>query len=926
MNVFAGRYGHCQIQPVAEQLGSRWRHLSARQRCFFTTLSLLVLCWAGGVLVSAGAAPGRSVHQSGVGVKGAASHTGSLEAAAKSLRLSQWIAPSEYELSFEPDLKKFTFSGSETIKLIIDKRTGQIVLNALDLKISQASLVRVDTPDHRLDLAIEPDAKDEIVKFVASEPLEPGKYRFTCRFTGILNDKLRGFYRSSYEDDKHIKHWIATTQMEPTDARRMFPAFDEPAFKAVFKISALIDSDLTAISNAPVGAESPLSGGKKKLVAFERTPRMSSYLVALVIGNFQSTQMKQSAGVPIRVWAVAGKVPLASYALDEAVKIMQFESDYFGIAYPNKKLDLIAMPDFGPGAMENLGAITFRDTALLTDDKTGSLFEREGITGVEAHEMAHQWFGDLVTMKWWDDLWLNEAFATWMASKAVDAIHPEWREMTYVIGSRNGALGTDALKSTRAIHADVFNAAQAVEMFDNITYQKGAAVLRMLEKYVGPEIFQQGIHKYLTAHQYDNATTEDLWSAIASCTQNVPVAQIMRTFVNQPGAPLVTAALESAGNQIDLSQQRFFPLLDQPGDKSSWLVPVVMRELTQQTPAVGSGAEKQSGDRALLKTKHAQFPLSHPYKSLVANAGGLGYYRVCYAHPQLEALETDFKYLTPEEKIALLSDVGSLTLSQRVPIEDSLNFSLNLPQEHDPIIQARLTGPFYGTYWDVLPATRPLYRKLLRHYLLPLKAELGWTEKPDDSEATKSLRCSIMSMLAERGEDKQTIAEARALFAKYRADHQSVAPDLVGTIFGIVAFNGGAAEYEQIKQLWKAAKNPNDESRALYTLGSFRQPELVTKTMNMALTDAVRKQDGMGLLCSPCYHRETQAQAWAYIKAHWQQITSRFPPWSLNSLAWCCSASTPARRRQTPGPGFAPTPFPTANPPSPARSKICTYQ
>jgi puromycin-sensitive aminopeptidase len=877
-------------------------------------LILLACLSTGRLIVPVGAAPGTTGHSVGAGhLATAAKHAGSdrtgaathsnaatagghtggperAQAKQAGSRLSPFINPQEYELTFEPDLKKFTFAGGETIKLMIDKRTSQFALNASELKISDASLVQADASNHRIDLKIEPDVKNETVKFVAKETLEPGKYRFSCRFVGTLNDKLRGFYRSSYEDDKHVKHWIATTQMEPTDARRMFPCFDEPAFKAVFKISAVIDPDLTAISNAPVGAESQVSGGKKKLVAFERTPRMSSYLVALVIGNFQSTQMKQSAGVPIRVWTVAGKVPLASYALDEAVKIMKFESDYFGVSYPNKKLDLIAIPDFSAGAMENLGAITFRDTALLTDPKTGSLFEREVITSVTAHEMAHQWFGDMVTMKWWDDLWLNEAFATWMASKTVDALHPEWREMTYVIDSRNGALGTDGLKSTRAIHAIVNNPAQAVEMFDNITYQKGAAVLRMLEKYVGPDTFQKGINKYLNAHQFDNANSEDFWSAIASCTEDVPVAQIMRTFVYQPGAPLVTAGLADGGKQVDLTQQRFFPLMDQPKDKSIWLVPVVMRELTQQVPGSSADAgSKDPTDNALLKTQHEQFPLSHSYNALVANAGGLGYYRVCYAHQQLKDLETGFKYLTPEEKMALLSDCGSLTLSQKVPIEDCLNFGLNLPQEHDPIIQARLTGPFYGTYWDVLPETRPLYRKLVRHYLLPLKAQLGWSEKPDDSEPTKSLRASVMSMLAERGEDKQTIAEARALFAKYLADHKSVSPNLVGTVFSIVAFNGGAAEYGQMKQLYKSAKNPADETRALYMLSSFRRPELLLRTMNMALTNEVRTQDGLGLLCGCCQHRETQTQAWAYIKAHWKQITSRFPPFDLRGLAWCCS-------------------------------------
>ncbi|MBX9725253.1 MAG: M1 family metallopeptidase, partial [Candidatus Obscuribacterales bacterium] len=346
-------------------------------------------------------------------------------------RLPKNAIPSNYELSFEPNLSKFTFTGSESVKLQIMSATKEIEMNALELKISAAQIIPADAASgtsSARDLEIKLEPETQKVRFIAKEPIAPGTYELKCKFEGTLNNQLRGFYRSGYTDESHNKAWLAATQMEPTDARRMFPAFDEPAYKAVFHIKAIINKNFVAISNAPVEHEETTAD--KKIVTFEPSPKMSTYLMALVIGDLKCTGETRGANVPIRVWAVSGKEHLGKYALSEAGKILDFQAKYFGVPYLGKKLDLIALPEFSAGAMENIGAITYHDSELLLDEKTGSSFQKESIFGTTAHEMAHQWFGDLVTMAWWDDLWLNESFATWMCTKVEDALHPEWRTMT----------------------------------------------------------------------------------------------------------------------------------------------------------------------------------------------------------------------------------------------------------------------------------------------------------------------------------------------------------------------------------------------------------------------------------------------------------------------------------------------------------------
>ena len=825
-----------------------------------------------------------------------------------SLRLPRFALPVHYDLQFEPDMKTFTFKGSEQITIVVSSETKTLVLNAAELSISDASIVQA------LDVAsgmsvlpggterkvlvqgtiqrptIELDAAKELVKLQFKSALAPGRYVLNCHFKGSLNDDLRGFYRSAYVDNG-VTHFLCATQMEPTDARRMFPSFDEPDFKATYQITATVDSNLTAISNAPI-AKTDKQGNGKKVVKFEVTPKMSSYLVALIIGDLKSSATKVSNGIPITVWTTPGKEHLAEYALNTAAEILPVQEKYFGIPYPGKKLDLIALPDFDAGAMENLGAITFREARLLVDNKTGTSFLKRTIASIEAHEMAHQWFGDLVTMRWWDDLWLNEAFATWMATKTVNIIHPEWRFLAKFVGVRNDAMGDDQLQSTRAIHAHVSNPAQAVEMFDGITYEKGASILRMLEVFVGVDTFQKGIHDYLSSHAFGNAMTEELWKAIATASgDSVAVPEVMKAWVYQAGFPLLTVGAQAPEQPVNLDQSRYFEASDAPASKTLWQIPIVFHRLGDavNTKASSQSVDSNAADTKLLATVHDTFEPAAGKGSLFANKDGSGFFRVRYAQQDFRAIADKFALLSPEERLAFLSDTGALAESGKVPVENILDLLLKIRDEKDPLVLAQLVIVLKSPYTSMNADSMAAYQKLVCSLLGPLKQQYGWQATDGEPELTKDLRIEVLKLLGTYGQDKATITEANDRYHQYMHDHSSVNPDLVPAILNIVAFNGAQPEYDEMETAWKSSKAPEDEKRFLRTLTEFKRSELIAKTLDLVVSGQIRAQDSPGILGSMLEQVESQEQAWAFTKQNWVKILKLFPPTSMRKVAASCS-------------------------------------
>src|SRR5580693_3208975 len=554
-------------------------------------------------------------------------------------RLPETARPENYKLTFTPDLKNAKFEGDETITLRVLKPTSEITLNAVDIDFHEVTIASGGTTQ---TATVTPEKGKEMVVVSVAKPLAAGPATIHITYTGILNSEMRGLYLG--KDDQGRKY--AASQFEATDARRAFPSFDEPDYKATFDITAVADKDQVAISNYKVVSDTP-GPGEKHTVKFATTAKMSAYLAALVVGNFEYIEGSVD-GIPIRVYSTPGKKEMGKFALDAAEYIVGYYDKYFGIKYPYGKLDLIGLPDFSAGAMENVGCITFREVILLIDEKQGSIDLKKTIASVTAHEIAHMWFGDLVTMKWWDDVWLNEGFASWMAFKPMEAWKPEWNLQTDAVSSSTGAMDTDSLSSTRAIEAHAETPAQIQELFDNITYNKAAAVLSMVEGDVGRDVFRKGVNSYLEKYSYSNATSEDFWNEIAQVSHQ-PVDRIMESFVKQPGVPLVTlrTACNDGKTKVTLSQQRYFSdrATFEAGSKEQWQIPVCLK--------MGKDEKCQ-----LLGSKPQELVFPGCGTAIFGNAGARGYYRSGYDAENLKLISSSAERdLSAGERYLLLNDV-----------------------------------------------------------------------------------------------------------------------------------------------------------------------------------------------------------------------------------------------------------------------------
>lgn len=792
-----------------------------------------------------------------------------------SYRLPDCAHPVSYEMEFSPNPQQGSFSGKALIKIDVTKSCRRLLLNAKDLKIQKSSIT--GGAIKRLTSAVVYDNKQEraILEFAGEIP--PGQYNLSLAFTGVLNDTLNGFYRSKYVDHSGKSHYLAVTQMEPTSARRMFPCFDEPDQKASFKITAVIDPSETAISNAPVEKEYVDSARRKKIVRFEPTPRMSTYLVALLIGEFKPNEATLVEGVPIRVWAVDHDPSLGNYARDTAAKILPYLNAYFRIPYPWKKLDLVAIPDFEAGAMENPGAITFREKLLIVDESGASLDTKQSLASVVAHEMAHMWFGDLVTMKWWDDLWLNEAFATWMSVKAVDNVRPEWKFLSQFGSERQWAMVTDSLHSSRAIHAGVKDPNEALQMFDEITYSKGASILRMLEVFLSESVFQDGIHNYLKKHEYGNASTNGLWQAL-SAASGQPVSKIMDCWTNQAGYPLVSLTESASPDKLEVKQEKFF--LNGTQGKELWQVPLRFRS------SGAPGVDKNKAESTkLLSERNGSLELKDGPELLTANAGGCGFYRVSYPPKILQSIATKVESdLTAGERVSLLSDQYALAVSGRIGVGEYLKILSAFRTDDDAVVWETLLSQLAKLDMFVEPAQKAQYQAFVRFLLSDIHKALGWEAGKDDSAMTRMIRGQVIGMLGTIGQDKQVISMARLHFLKYVHKPASVNPDLLDAITSIVAYNGNAKDFEAIRVLWKKAGNPEVEKRNLFALSGFREPILIKRCLDMSLASEVRSQDQPHLLRSLLHNHEARYLAWEFMTKNWARINKQYPQQMISGL------------------------------------------
>ena len=772
-------------------------------------------------------------------------------------RLPRSVAPRRYDLTLEPDLKRASFTGHVDIQVEVLEPVSEIVLNALELDISSAEVAGVGVGTVVLDESTE----RATISFDAT--VEPGEHTLRLDFTGTINDMLRGFYRSTFTDDDGTEQVIATTQFESTDARRAFPCWDEPDRKAVFGVTLVVAEGLTAVSNSPIVEETSLDDGRRR-VKFSDSMKMSTYLVAFVVGPLEVTAPVDVDGTPLRVVCVPGKSNLAGFGLDIAAHSLRYFAKYFGIGYPGEKLDLIALPDFAMGAMENLGAVTFRENLLLIDPERATRNELERVADVVAHEVAHMWFGDLVTMKWWNGIWLNEAFATFMELLCVDDFRPEWdRWVTFGL-TRGNAMVTDALASTRPVEFPVHAPEEAEGMFDVLTYQKGGGVLRMLEQYLGAEAFRSGIVRYIDTHRYGNTETTDLWDAIEAATGE-PARATMDTWIFQGGYPVVSVEA-GEGAEILLSQKRFRYV--EHNDESLWQVPVLLRagiagEVVQQ--------------RVLLTEREATVTLPGKPDWVVVNAGGHGVYRVRYTPELLRALTTQLSSLDKLERFNLVSDTWASVLAGTTAVAEFVELLRLFREETDPAVWGTI-GSALSILRRVTPeADRPVFARFVGDLVRPQFERLGWDRKDGETELDSELRANLIGLLGWHGEDAAVLEAARELHDRYLADTSTVDPNVAEAVSTLVARTGGEAEFQQALDRWRNPTTPQEKVRYLYNLADFPNPGLARRALDLAITE-VRTQNGPFVIALVLIGPDNTGLAWEFIEEHWDELLERFTP------------------------------------------------
>ncbi len=779
-------------------------------------------------------------------------------------RLPGTVVPEHYDLAFTIDLAHERFAGQEAIRVRVGRATRTIVLNALDLDLSDASVQAGSTQQ---TAAVLLDAGAQTATLTLVRPVDAGTAEIRVRFAGKLNTQLRGLYLS-----RTARRAYAITQFESTDARRAFPCFDEPSLKATFTLTATVDRGDTVVTNGPLLSDRPGPGATEHTLRFGTSPRMSSYLVAMAVGDFRCLAGSQDR-VPIRVCATPEKSSLGRIALDSAEAVLKFYDTYFAMSYPFGKLDLVAVPDFAAGAMENTAAIFFRETDLLADAGTASVAARKNIASTVAHEMAHQWFGDLVTMAWWDDLWLNEGFATWMSSHPLAAWKPEWHIEVDDAADTQQALALDSLKSTHPIRAEVETPAEIEAAFDTITYEKGSAVLRMVEHYVGADVFRRAVNRYLRAHAYGNATSEDFWSAVAA-ESGRPVDRIIPAFIQQPGVPLVEVGPLVCGprgseTSATFRQSRF--ALEATGDDDRlWQIPIAYAVDAARPP----DASPQSfllGERSQTQT------IAHGCAPWVfANVGAEGYYRTAYPQEMLKALAPSvLTALTPPERLSLVEDEWALVRAGRRAVTDFLTIAAGFGRETTSGVVSLVMDHerFVSTYLTDA-TTRPALAAFVRQQFRGAFDTLGIDAGPGESDDRRALRPIVISALGLTGEDAALAAKAREAVDRALAGGPPLEPSAATALVTVAAAHGDAALYDALAAAADRATSPEEHNRYLYALTAFRDPALIERALGETRS-RVRSQDTSLYLARFFANPAARDRAWRFVKDSWTALAPK---------------------------------------------------
>ena len=788
------------------------------------------------------------------------------------------VRPSRYKLWLQPNFTEFSFAGEETIEVEVMEPTYQIQLNSVEIDIQSATLSRGGSSHPASEIIL--DTKRETATLSFTEAIPAGTASLNLVFSGELNDKLRGFYLSQHAGQDGETRYLAATQFEATDARRAFPCWDEPAHKARFQVTLVVPEDLVALSNTPVAEEKPAGSGLRS-VRFAESPVMSTYLLAFIVGDLTHIEQEAVNNTKVSVWTTAGKEEQGRFALETSAKLLSFFNEYFGIPYPLEKLDHIAIPDFAAGAMENWGCITYRETALLVDPDNSSAGTRQRVAEVVAHEMAHMWFGDLVTMQWWDDLWLNESFASWMGTKAVDWAFPEWRMWTQFVNmDTNRALSLDGLKNSHPIEQEVKDPAEVSQLFDAISYSKGASVIRMLEQFLSPETFREGLRQYISANKYQNARTADLWAALENASQQ-PVTSIMGTWTGQMGYPVLQVDTQSGsgGRELVLSQERF--LYDRSSEEAPedtvWQIPVGLAQ-------GGASQTISPGISMVMSERQSRIPLaatgtdSSADQWFKVNPLQTGFFRVNYSPEDWERLLPVISSLElpATDRLGLQNDAYALSRAGILPVSQFLTVAAVYQNEDDASVWSDLASNLRDVENLIANESyHQAYRSLARELFRPAAARIGWDPRPGEGHLDALLRSTVLSQAGNYG-DTEVLEEARGRFSRYLQDPASLHPDLRGLVYSLAAQTGERDTYDQLWELAKNTELQEEHIRLLLSLARFSSADLLQETLARSLTDDVRSQDTITLVSAVAGNIQGRELAWSFVKDRWEEFDRRY--------------------------------------------------
>ena len=779
-------------------------------------------------------------------------------------RLPKSTYPNRYEIELDVDLDNFSYTGAQKVDLNVVEATNNIVLNSVGIEVTKA---KIQTTKQDIPLKVNYIEEDEKIVFESQETLSEGVYELYIEFNSEITDDLKGFYKSSYMSEDGEKKWIATTQFEPTAARSAFPCWDEPEYKAIFSMTIITDEKYLRVSNEMVVEEEKVENNKLR-TKFADSMKMSSYLVAFVIGDLEATVVGKSKTTDIRIIHRPGFSHQTSYAGTAAIKLLDFFEDYYKIPYPGTKLDLIAIPDFAMGAMENVGAVTFRENLLLFDKDKATRSELDRSITVIAHELAHMWFGDLVTMKWWDGIWLNEAFASLMEVIASYNTYPEFKQWNAMNMSRTAGFSIDSLENSRPVEFDVETPDQAEEMFDVLTYEKGSTVLRMFQMFIGEEAFQNGVEAYLNKFKFENTNSSDLWDALSEAS-NQPLNKILPFWIREKGYPFLQ--VDCSNNFLTIKQKPFL-LKNVETDKNN------IKPVPVQIKFLDTGNE----EKFLLDEAERVIDLKNLGEVPHINSGGWGFFHTFYDDEVFENILANFDKLNDLEKYRLLEDKWMQFKKAPTDIKDFFKFLMFFKKEKDEDIWIYMSS-IIATLANLFESNNSdSFKAFVRDLTDELHNELGFEVKKDEELEIKEVRDTINKLRAKNLDDDSFIKKFSDIFKENKMESISE-----GTFFSSILFISALDETNKIEiflEKFENAESPQMQGRYRAVLGQVRDQNASKKIVEFMLDGRIRGADCPYILASMITNKYIGKKSWKVIKENFNDLLSVMPDWTASRI------------------------------------------